>query len=167
MSIAMSNSAPAPSDYFTSGQQFLETFMLLPQTTRNTNSRWLQSLFPPTANMTFATYCEHTSLTCPTIHTAISILSLLHFISTSFLSHEACSTNANSIFHAFIKNYHKNISTSYFSLLFLYFSQLSEEITQRKYTHACYNFFSLTITNILFAKSLREKTLNLNLLNSD
>ena len=26
MSIAMSNSAPAPSDYFTSGQHFLETF---------------------------------------------------------------------------------------------------------------------------------------------
>ena len=39
---------------------------------------------------------------------------------TSFLSHEACSTNTNSIFHAAIKNYHKNISTSYFSLSLLY-----------------------------------------------
>ena len=39
---------------------------------------------------------------------------------TSFLSHEVCSTNANSLFHAAIKNYHKNISTSYFSLSLLY-----------------------------------------------
>ena len=34
---------------------------------------------------------------------------------TSFLSHEACSSNANSIYDAAIKNYHKNISTSYLS----------------------------------------------------
>ena len=40
MSPAMQNFAPTPS-YFTSGQHFLETFMLLPETTRTTNSRWL------------------------------------------------------------------------------------------------------------------------------
>ena len=40
MSTAMQNSAPTPS-YFTSGQHFLETFTLLPETTRTTNSRWL------------------------------------------------------------------------------------------------------------------------------
>ena len=41
---------------------------------------------------------------------------------TSFFSHEVCSTNANSIFHAAIKNYHKNISTSYILelLFFIY-----------------------------------------------
>ena len=38
---------------------------------------------------------------------------------TSFLSHESCSTNANSLFLAAIKNYHKNISTSYFSLFYI------------------------------------------------
>ena len=37
MSTAMQNSAPTHS-YFTSGQHFLETFMLLPETTRTTNS---------------------------------------------------------------------------------------------------------------------------------
>ena len=41
MSTAMQNSAPTPS-YFISGQHFLETFTLLPETTRTTNSRWLQ-----------------------------------------------------------------------------------------------------------------------------
>ena len=42
---------------------------------------------------------------------------------TSFLSHEACSTNANSVFHANIKNYYKNILTSYILelLSFIYF----------------------------------------------
>ena len=42
MSTAMQNSAPTPS-YFISAQHFLETFTLLPETTRTTNSRWLQS----------------------------------------------------------------------------------------------------------------------------
>ena len=42
MSTAMQNSAPKPS-YFISWQHFLETFTLLPETTRTTNSRWLQS----------------------------------------------------------------------------------------------------------------------------
>ena len=37
LSTAMSNSAPAPSNYFTSEQHFLETFTLHPETTRNTN----------------------------------------------------------------------------------------------------------------------------------
>ena len=38
----MQNSAPTPS-YFISGQYFLETFTLLPETTRTTNSRRLQT----------------------------------------------------------------------------------------------------------------------------
>ena len=45
MSTAMQNSAPTPSD-FTSGQHFLETFTLLHETTRTTNSWWLQRFFP-------------------------------------------------------------------------------------------------------------------------
>ena len=53
--------------YFTSGQHFLETCTLLPETTRATKSRWLQRLFPQTANMTFATYGEHISLVRPTM----------------------------------------------------------------------------------------------------
>ena len=54
MSTAMPNSAPTPSDY-TSGQHFLETFTLLPETTRTTNSRWLQRFSPQIANSTLAT----------------------------------------------------------------------------------------------------------------
>ena len=54
MSTTMQNSAPTPS-YFTSGQHFLETFTLLPETTRTINSRWFQRFSPQTANMTFAT----------------------------------------------------------------------------------------------------------------
>ena len=42
MSTAVQNSTPTPS-YFISGQHFLETFMRLPETTRTTNSQWLQS----------------------------------------------------------------------------------------------------------------------------
>ena len=41
----------------------------------------------------------------------------------------------NSIYHAAIKNYPKNISTSW-NFSSLYISQLSEETTQRKHTHA-------------------------------
>ena len=40
---------------------------------------------------------------------------------TSFFSHKACSINANSIINVAIKNYHKNISTSWnFSPLFTF-----------------------------------------------
>ena len=108
MSTAMPNPAPTPSDCFTSGQNFLETFTLLPETTRNTNSRWLQRLFPQTANIISRTSNDM----CCFLHSLITPFHLF----TSFLSYKACSTNVNSIFHAAIKNYHKNISTSYFSL---------------------------------------------------
>ena len=50
-----------------------------PETTRNTNSRWLQSLFPPTADMTFATYCEHTSFAHLNSHNSISSLYFFPF----------------------------------------------------------------------------------------
>ena len=43
MSTAMQNSTPTPS-YFISGQHFLETFTLLPKTTRTTNP-WVITLF--------------------------------------------------------------------------------------------------------------------------
>ena len=54
MSTAIQNSAPTP-NYFFTGQHFLETFTLLPETTRTTNSRWLQRFSHQTANTTFAT----------------------------------------------------------------------------------------------------------------
>ena len=54
MSTAMQYSAPTLSYFFT-GQHFLGTFMLLPEITRTTHSRWLQRFSPQTANTTFAT----------------------------------------------------------------------------------------------------------------
>ena len=41
--------------YFFTAQHFLETFTLLPETTRTTNSRGLQRFSPQTENTTFAT----------------------------------------------------------------------------------------------------------------
>ena len=67
MSTAMQNPASTSTSYFTSRQHFLETCTLLPETTRATKLRWLQHLFPQTANITFATYGEHISLIHPTM----------------------------------------------------------------------------------------------------
>ena len=146
MSIAMSNSAPAPSDYFTSEQQFLETSTLLPKTTRTTTNVDFNVYFLKQPTRFLLKYGEHNPSNVQQ-HALLlySLITPFRFF-TSFLSHEACSTNANSLFHAAIKNYHKNIGTSLSSI---YLTTLSEETTQRKHTHARYNFFSLkTIINI-------------------
>ena len=78
ISTAMQNSVLTPSD-FTSGQHFLETFMLLPETTRTTNSWWLQRFSPQTANTTFATLWR-TYLPCMSNDTRC----FLHSLITSF-----------------------------------------------------------------------------------
>ena len=72
--------AQTPSN-FTSVQHFLETFTLLPETTRTTNSRWLQRFSPQTANTTFATLWR-TYLP----RTSNNSRSFLHSITTSFPS---------------------------------------------------------------------------------
>ena len=87
-----------------------------PKQPESQNSRWLQRLFPQTANMTLL----HTANIIPRTSkdTRCFLYSLItpFRLFTSFLSHEACSTNAN----AAIKNYHKNILTSWnFSLLYI------------------------------------------------
>ena len=60
-------------------------------------------------------YILWTYLPCMSNNTCCYLNSIItpFCLFTSFLSHEACSTNIISIFHAFIKNYHKIISTSY------------------------------------------------------
>ena len=99
MSIAMSNSAAAPTDYFTY-QHFLETFRFSPkqpetQTHGDSKVYFLQR------------YILRTYFPCTSNHTRCYFSSILtpFRLFTSFLSHDACSTNANSIFHAAIKNY--------------------------------------------------------------
>ena len=98
MSIAMSNSAPAPSE-FTSGQHFLETFMLLPETNQKHKLTVTSTSISSNSKHDFATYGEYN----PSYVQQYMLLSLYFLITpfrlfTCFLSHKACSTNANSIF---------------------------------------------------------------------
>ena len=115
------NSTLTPS-YFTSEQHFLETFMLLPETTRTTNSRWLQS-FPSSNSKHDFCYtmanispshiqqCLNQTMHFSLSHLAAKILSQLHnnFISFPYFfpSYETGSINVNPLFHAVIKNLHR------------------------------------------------------------
>ena len=120
MSTAMQNSAPTPS-YFISGQHFLETFTLLPKTTRTTNSRWLQSFLSSNSkhNLCYTmanTFPSHTqqylnlTMHFSLRHLAAKMLSQLYqnFISFPYFfpPYETCSININPLFHAAIKNLH-------------------------------------------------------------
>ena len=117
----MQDFVPTPSYFFT-GQHFLETFTLLSETTRTTNSRWLQRLSPQTANTTFATLmanispshiqqCLNLTMHFSLRHLAAKMLSPLfhNFISFPyfFTYYETCSINLNFLIHAAIKNRHK------------------------------------------------------------
>ena len=66
---------PVPSSHFTSRQR------LSPKPPDTQNSLWLQSLFPPTANKTFAKLRRTQFLARPTIRATFSTLSYLHFVS--------------------------------------------------------------------------------------
>ena len=99
------NSAPTPSD-FTSGQHFLETFPLLPETTRNTNSQWLQRFSPQTANTTFAKPCRtYLPLMSNNTHCFLNYHNFKSF-TYFFPSYKTCSINVNSSFYVAIKNLH-------------------------------------------------------------
>ena len=69
MSTAMQNFAPTPS-YFISRQHFLETFTLLPETTRSTNSRWLQSFLSSNSKHDF---CYTMANTFPSTHSTMPL----------------------------------------------------------------------------------------------
>ena len=112
--------APTPS-YFTSGQHFLETFTLLPETTRTTNSRWLQSFLSSNSKHDFCytmanifpshiQQCLNLSMQFLLRRLAAKMLSQLYnnFISFPYFfpSYETCSINVNPLFHAAIKNLH-------------------------------------------------------------
>ena len=130
MSTAMQNSAPT-SSCFISGQHFPETLTLLPETTRTTKS-WVTTTFRSSTSKHDFCYIygdiSHSHIKpCPSSlrHLAAKMLSQLYnnFISFPYFfpSYEACSINVNPLFHAAIKNHHKNLTTSlYFSLPFIY-----------------------------------------------
>ena len=120
MSTVMQNSPPTDR-YFISGQHFLETFMLLPETTRTTNSRWLQSFLSSNSKHNFCNtmanispshiqQCLNLTMHFLLRHLVAKMLSQLYnnFISFPyfFLSYATCSINVNPLFHAAIKNLH-------------------------------------------------------------
>ena len=133
MSTAMQNLTPTPSDYFTSGQHFLETFTPLPETSRTTNSRWLLRLSPQTANTTLATLMANISLSHVQRHVLLSQLCYNFKSFTYFFpSYETCSINVNSLFHAAIKNLHVKANGIFVFLLLhppLLTTTISEGIT--------------------------------------
>ena len=113
----MQNSAPTPSYFFT-GQHFLKTFTLLPETTRSTNSRWLQSFLSSNSKHDFCftmanifpshiQQCLNLTMHFSLRHLDTKMLSQLYnnFISFPifFSSDETCSINVKPLFHATIK----------------------------------------------------------------
>ena len=125
---------------------------LSPKFTRRTKSRWLQSLFPPTANKTFAKLRRTPSLARPTIRAAFSTFSLLHFVSLLTTFPTRLVAQKQTLFSMLqIKSIPKNtfrLRTSWtFSFIYLTtisesLTTLSEETTQRKYTQTRHNFTS-------------------------
>ena len=109
------------SRYFISGQHFLETFTLLPKTTRTTNSWVTITFLSSTSKHDFCyTYgdishshiqqCLNLTMHFSLRHLAAKMLSQFYnnFISFPYFfpSYETCSINVNPLFHAAIKNHH-------------------------------------------------------------
>ena len=119
MSTAMQNFAPTPS-YFISGQHLLETFTLLPETTRTTNP-WVTTSFLSSnckhdfcyimANIfpSHIQQCLNLTMHFSLRHLVAKMLSQLYnnFISFPYFfpSYETCSINVNPLFHAAIKTF--------------------------------------------------------------
>ena len=133
--------APTPS-YFTSGQHFLEAFALLPETTRTTNSRWLQTFLSSNSKHDFCytmvnispshiQQCLNLTMHFSLRHLAAKIFSQLYhnFISFPYFfpSYETCSINVNPLFHAAIKN----LPIKHFDILellsFIYLTNLARK----------------------------------------
>ena len=149
MSTAMQNSAPTPS-YFTSGQHFLEIFTLLPETTRTTNSRLLQTFLSSNSKHDFCYtmanifpshihQCLNLTMHFSLRHLAAKMLSQLYhnFISFPYFfpSYETCSINVNPLFHAAIKNLHIKHFDILELLSFIYLTNLAGKqlnVTTRK-----------------------------------
>ena len=95
----------APSSHFHLWATLMETSThALPKSPDTQNSRWLQSSFPPTANMAFA---KATANTIPrTSDDTCCLFQLSHnSISSLLLATRLAAQKANPIFHAANKNY--------------------------------------------------------------
>ena len=164
MSTAIQNSAPI-SSYFISGQHFLETFTLLPETTRTTNS-WVTTTFLSSISKHDFCYTygdiSHNALTkrCTFSlrHLAAKMLSQLYnnFISFPYFfpSCETCSINVNPLFHAAIKTIIKTLRHLRSSLSFIF--QLLAREQQRNKQHAQQQFF-LKNVNVLYRTTIHTR----------
>ena len=160
MSIAMSYSAPAPSDYFTSGQHFLETFHFSPkQPETQTNGDFNVYFLKRQTWHTLLSQLSH-----------ISISSLYFFPFPRGLQHKRKLYIPCSQLKTIIKTFRLRTSLSLSIYIYIYLTTLSEETTQRKHTHARYNFSlrpkttnfsSLKINTISFAKRQRNDTMSI------
>ena len=123
MSTAMQNSALTPS-YFTSGQYFLETFTVLSETTRTTNS--VTSTF--LSSNSKHDFCYTMANISPSHIQQHALLSQLYHNFSSFPYFFPSSIN--SLFHAAIKNLHIKPNGNFLLLhLLLYFTTISEGMT--------------------------------------
>ena len=154
MSTTMPNSAPTPSDYFTSGQHFLETFTLLPRNNQNHKLTVTSTFLSSNSKHDFCNTMANISPSHVQQRTQLSplhnnFISFPHF----FPSYETCSTNVNPLFHAAIKNLHIKANGIFVFFILLYFTiTLSEKITR---AHTQEHISSLkTIINIPIAKDL-------------
>ena len=106
MSIAMSKYAPAPSDYFTSGQHFFgDIHASSPNNQKHkltVTPKFISSNGKHDFRYILRTYFPRTS---NNTRCYLNFLITPFRLFTSFFSHEACSTNANSVFHAAIKTF--------------------------------------------------------------
>ena len=111
-------------------------FTLLLETTRTTNSRWLQRFSPQTANTTFATLMVNISPSHVQRHALLSPLSHNFKSFTYFFpSYETRSINVHSLFHAAIKNLHVKANGIFVFLLLhppLLTTSISEGITHTR-----------------------------------
>ena len=121
------------------GHIFTRPHTSLPKSPDTQNSRWLQSLFPPTATLAFAKLRRTQSLARPTIRAAfsqiyhISISSLYSQPFLRDLQHKKQTQYAM----LQIKTILKHISTSYILKLlsFIYPISISEEFNVNTHTH--------------------------------
>ena len=144
MSTVIQNSTPTPS-YFPSGQHFLETFTLLPETTRTINSQWLQSFLSSNSKHDFCytmanispshiQRCLNLTMHFSLRHLAAKMLSQLshYFILFPYFfpSYETCSINIKPLSYAAIKNLHIKHFDILELLSFYIPYKVSEETTQ-------------------------------------
>ena len=116
--------------YFISGQHFLETFTLLPETTRTTNSWVTITFLSLTSEHDF--WYTYGNISHSHIQQCLNLTMHIFAQATIYLlpSYEACSINVNPFFHAAIKNHHKNFTASSYFFILLHLARKQQHTQQ-------------------------------------